>query len=354
MDTAPRPRWPARLADALDLPRRERDGLTVLLAAVALLVLVPEWTAARQARREAAFWAALPAATRAWMDSVEAAQAPPPDTLFPFDPNTLDEAGWVRLGLDARLAARIGRYRAAGGRFRDAEDLLDLYGFPQPAYERLAPWVRIGSASGEGPARTEAPPAHRTARAPDPPASGEGPARMAAPHADSRADPDSRPGTRPARRADPAPRSDPADPSTWRPYTGPPVDLNRADAAAFDALPGIGARLAERAVRFRERLGGFHTVDQFGELYGLDPAVFALARPHLRCDGSVRQLRLNGSPLDSLRDHPYIAPWIAERIVTYRARHGGFLTLDELRRVRGVNDSVYGRLQPYLRLGAPP
>ncbi len=351
MDTAPRPRWPARLADALDLPRRERDGLTVLLAAVALLVLVPEWTATRQARREAAFWAALPAATRAWMDSVEAAMAPPPDTVFPFDPNTLDEAGWVRLGLDARLAARIGRYRAAGGRFRDAEDLLDLYGFPRPAYERLAPWVRIGPASGEGPGPTASAPADSRAR----PAPRSDPGTRAGPAPGTgRATPTDPGGGRDAGPAATGPRADPADPSTWRPYTGPPVDINRADAAAFDALPGIGARMAERALRFRDRLGGFHTVDQFGELYGLNPAVFALLRPHLRCDGSVRQLRLNGSPLDSLRDHPYIAPWIAERIVTYRARHGGFLTIDELRRVRGVNDSVYGRLQPYLRLGAPP
>jgi DNA uptake protein ComE-like DNA-binding protein len=128
------------------------------------------------------------------------------------------------------------------------------------------------------------------------------------------------------------------------------VDINRADPEAFDALPGIGAAMAKRAVRFRESLGGFYAVHQFSELWGLDSAVYALLQPHLRCSGELRPLVLNRSPLDSLKAHPYLAPWVAQRIVDYREAHGAFLTLDEVQRVRGMNDSVFFRVRPYLRL----
>ncbi|WP_062464280.1 helix-hairpin-helix domain-containing protein [Demequina soli] len=54
---------------------------------------------------------------------------------------------------------------------------------------------------------------------------------------------------------------------------GGAVDLNAADAAALDALPGIGPALAARIVADREANGPFATVKDLERVSGIGPAV---------------------------------------------------------------------------------
>jgi competence protein ComEA len=53
---------------------------------------------------------------------------------------------------------------------------------------------------------------------------------------------------------------------------GGPVDLNRADAAALDVLPGVGPATAEAIVRHREENGPFATVEDLLDVPGIGPA----------------------------------------------------------------------------------
>lgn len=48
-----------------------------------------------------------------------------------------------------------------------------------------------------------------------------------------------------------------------------PLDINKAAARDFEALPGIGLKLAERIVETRDRLGGFETVDDLKKVKGI-------------------------------------------------------------------------------------
>ena len=59
---------------------------------------------------------------------------------------------------------------------------------------------------------------------------------------------------------------------------GAPVDLNRATAADFDGLPGIGPVLAQRIVDYRQQQGAFTSVDQLDDVPGIGPALFAELR----------------------------------------------------------------------------
>jgi competence protein ComEA len=47
------------------------------------------------------------------------------------------------------------------------------------------------------------------------------------------------------------------------------VDVNTADAAALSSLPGLGATLAERIVRFRGDNGPFASLDELGDVAGM-------------------------------------------------------------------------------------
>jgi competence protein ComEA len=53
------------------------------------------------------------------------------------------------------------------------------------------------------------------------------------------------------------------------------VDLNSADVASLDALPGIGQARASAIVRYRETNGPFHAVQELARVPGIGPAALA-------------------------------------------------------------------------------
>lgn len=55
---------------------------------------------------------------------------------------------------------------------------------------------------------------------------------------------------------------------------GPLLDLNRAKAGELEALPGIGAVLAQRVIAFRESLGGFGKIEDLREVKGIGAKKF--------------------------------------------------------------------------------
>ena len=98
----------------------------------------------------------------------------------------------------------------------------------------------------------------------------------------------------------------------------PKVDINKADSAAFDALPGIGPWFAARMVAYRKELGGYSCPEQLMDIYRFDAARYE-ALKDLICCSEPRPFRLWSLPADSLRRHPYIRSWPAARaIVLYR------------------------------------
>ena len=224
-------------------------------------------------------------------------------TLFYFDPNTLDAAGWSRLGLREKTIGTILKYRDKGGRFRTALDLERVYGLFPDEYARIAPYVRIES-----------------------------------------------PNTVTVTEQLQYVSSKPVYSNTYR---GPPaaIDINIADTIQWKSLPAIGSKLAQRIVLFRERLGGFYSIEQVKETFGLPDSSFQKIKPYLKL-GSVlvRKIRINTVTLDELKTHPYIRYSLAAALISYRTEHGAFKKLDELTRVVAMTVEIFERLKPYLEL----
>ncbi|MYH00393.1 MAG: hypothetical protein F4011_04450 [Acidimicrobiaceae bacterium] len=66
---------------------------------------------------------------------------------------------------------------------------------------------------------------------------------------------------------------------------GAPLNVNIADAAALEELPGIGPALAVAIVEHRRRSGPFATVDELVEVSGIGPVKLEQIRPLATVDG---------------------------------------------------------------------
>ena len=99
----------------------------------------------------------------------------------------------------------------------------------------------------------------------------------------------------------------------------PLVDLNLADSAAFDALPGIGGWFASRMLEYRNQLGGYSYKEQLMDIWKFDKEKYdALSDLIVVSPEHVKYYPLWTLPADSLRLHPYIGDYSAKGIVLYR------------------------------------
>lgn len=127
----------------------------------------------------------------------------------------------------------------------------------------------------------------------------------------------------------------------------PRLDINKADSAAFDALPGIGPYFAAKMVAYREQLGGYSDKEQLKEIYNFGDERYDRLKDLVQCSEPARPLRLWSAPEDSLRLHPHIRyRSVAHGIVLYRDNNPPeSWTLEGLKEA-GVIDSVqFARLR---------
>ncbi|WP_370342505.1 helix-hairpin-helix domain-containing protein [Kribbella sp. VKM Ac-2566] len=82
----------------------------------------------------------------------------------------------------------------------------------------------------------------------------------------------------------PPPPNQPSPTAGSSPSSAPnaPVNLNTANLAQLDALPGVGPVLAQRILDYRTQNGPFTTIDQLQEVPGVGPKKFDSLKPHVR------------------------------------------------------------------------
>lgn len=65
---------------------------------------------------------------------------------------------------------------------------------------------------------------------------------------------------------------------------------------------------------------------------------------------AAQRISVNAAGLEEFVDLPGIGPVLADRIIKYRLRKGGFESLEELKNVKGVGDKVFEKILPYIML----
>lgn len=221
--------------------------------------------------------------------------------LFEFDPNTLSVDGWKRLGLRDKTIQTIQNFITKGYKFRQPDDLSKIYGLKQEQAARLIPYVRIATSIKET-------------------------------------------------------ITDEPKPTFVNTYVSKKssisiIDINEADSNALVSLPGIGNKLASRIINFRNRLGGFVSVEQLAETYGLPDSTFQLIKKQLQCEHpAITTISINTSDAKQLKAHPYMTWNIANAIVRYREQHGNYTNLADLQKIEIISPEYYLKISPYLSL----
>lgn len=127
------------------------------------------------------------------------------------------------------------------------------------------------------------------------------------------------------------------------------INLNDADSAMLEALPGIGERLSARIIKYRNRLGGFHEVAQLKEVYGLQDTVFHVltSRVFVPLNGSLTKLDVNKCSYADFRHHPYMGHAFAKSLVAFRQTHGEIKSIEDVYQLVAVKKEEIDRMKPY-------
>lgn len=101
----------------------------------------------------------------------------------------------------------------------------------------------------------------------------------------------------------------------------PKLDINTADSAAFDALPGIGAYFARKMVEHRTKLGGYSYAEQLMDIHNFDQERFDALKDLITFSRPAKPFRLWQMPADSLAMHPYIGSAATARSIVFYRSH---------------------------------
>lgn len=128
---------------------------------------------------------------------------------------------------------------------------------------------------------------------------------------------------------------------------GLPIDVDRADASAFEAIPGVGSSTAARIVADREARGPFRSVEDLERVPGLTREAVRNLRPFVVANGAAT-IDVNTASASRLELLDGVGPVLAARVVEYRLEHGAFGAIEELAQVSGVSSGLVERLRPYV------
>lgn len=126
------------------------------------------------------------------------------------------------------------------------------------------------------------------------------------------------------------------------------IEINSADTTEFKKLRGIGSSFAARIVKFREKLGGFYSVAQIKEVYGISDELFASIQPNLTVNPSkIKKIALNDESFTFGFYHPYFPKGGVTTLAKIKKR-GGRIERDSVKSILQMDDDAWQRLSHYL------
>jgi len=226
-----------------------------------------------------------------------------------FDPNSISVQDLVLMGMPEKIANTIEKYRNSGGYFYKKNDLKKIYGMTEEMYLDLESHIVI---------RTK-----------------EKKIAKNGVHLKS----DNPVDIKKTHNKD------------WSnvPKISILLGINSADSIQLLKVRGIGPFYAGEIVNYRNRLGGYHDIQQLMGLYRMDTAKYNKMAKQLILDTiQLIKININTAEFKAILRHPYIDYETTIYIINKRRKLGKYAAIYQLKDSVKMPDDLFHKLEPYL------
>jgi len=218
-----------------------------------------------------------------------------------FNPNLANQELFEQLGIPKKTIKIIFNYRNKGGSFYKKKDLLKIYGMDTTLFQQLESYILLDKTN-----KTLTNDTFKLKKA----------------------------------------KSFPKTPAIKKPLAI--IDINKAPIEDWKKIRGIGNYHSKRIIDFRQKLGGFSSIDQINDTYGIEDSLFQEFKSQLIFSPIYRLISINQASADVLRKHPYISKKHARIIVNFRNNHGPFSNINDLQKIKALTPETIKKIKPYL------
>lgn len=216
---------------------------------------------------------------------------------FSFNPNLVGIEDLLKLGMDEFVAGNIIKYREAGGVFMKANDLRKIYGMEEVLFIKLEPYITL--------------PENFTVSQ-----------------------------DKEYQSMDSA--------SVYKEEEQLVMELNTANFNDLMRIRGMEPGIAGRIVNYRELIGGFYSIDQLKEVYGMTDSIRKMLVSAIVIDTSMIETFSPGSASYSdLLRHPYLGKKDVSRIFSLKDYYGDSLSFEHIIQNKILPESTLIRIRPY-------
>lgn len=128
------------------------------------------------------------------------------------------------------------------------------------------------------------------------------------------------------------------------------IDINTATKEDLMKIYGIGTGLSDRILKQKETLGGFVSMTQMEDIWGLQPEVVEKLNERFKVSGlpDVKKIPINTASVKELSQFPYFRYALAKEIVTYRSMNGNIANAEDLLKIKGFPTEKINIIAVYL------
>ncbi|TRX04001.1 ComEA family DNA-binding protein [Flavobacterium gawalongense] len=115
------------------------------------------------------------------------------------------------------------------------------------------------------------------------------------------------------------------------------IDINQATQEDLIKIYGIGEAISLRILKQKESLGGFVSMEQMKDVWGLSPEVIENLNAHFKVSvlPNFKKIDINNASLKELSQFSYFRYALAKEIVTYRSMKGDIKDIEDLIKIKG-------------------
>lgn len=130
------------------------------------------------------------------------------------------------------------------------------------------------------------------------------------------------------------------------------VNINSANATELTSLKGIfSEKYALIIIKYRKSLGGFIKKEQLLEVWNMNKETYNGFLSQIEIGTKKpKQININNASLDDLKIHPYIDWSTANAIIKYRKANGKYKSIEDIKKIHLISNELYRKIAPYLKI----